>query len=64
MNLTAITQYDEVLVKHFADSLAIKSAIDALSKKDVDIHKALDLEKGINVIDVGTGAGFRDFQSR
>ena len=34
MNLTAITQYDEVLVKHFADSLAIKSAIDALSKKE------------------------------
>ncbi len=58
MNLTAITQYDEVLIKHFADSLAIKSAIAALSKTDSDICKALDLEKGIHIVDVGTGAGF------
>lgn len=58
MNLTAITQYNEVLVKHFADSLAIKPAIDALSKIDSDIGQVLDLEQGIHVIDVGTGAGF------
>lgn len=58
MNLTAITQYDEVLIKHFADSLAIKPAIDALSKKEADICKTLDLEKGIHIVDVGTGAGF------
>ena len=44
MNLTAITEYDEVVIKHFVDSAAIV--------------KALDLSKIKNVIDVGTGAGF------
>ena len=27
MNLTGITQYDEVLVKHFVDSLAVFKAV-------------------------------------
>lgn len=44
MNLTAITDYREIVVKHFADSLAV-------------IH-AVDLQKTVSVIDVGTGAGF------
>ena len=28
MNLTAITEYDEVIVKHFADSLSLVKAVD------------------------------------
>ena len=44
MNLTAITEYDEVNLKHFADSLTILRLIDM---------KAIS-----TVIDVGTGAGF------
>ena len=44
MNLTAITDFDEVIVKHFVDSLALIQAI--------------DLNKELKVIDVGTGAGF------
>lgn len=44
MNLTGITEYEEVNEKHFVDSLAVVKAVD-LSK----VHK---------VIDVGTGAGF------
>lgn len=44
MNLTAITEFDEVLVKHFLDSLSIV--------------KILDLHNIKTVIDVGTGAGF------
>ena len=44
MNLTAITEYEEVVVKHFADSAAVVNAI--------------DLEKIGTVIDIGTGAGF------
>ncbi len=44
MNLTAITEYDEVLKKHFVDSLSLV--------------KAYDLSKKISLIDVGTGAGF------
>lgn len=44
MNLTAITEENEVIVKHFCDSLYI------LTKFDVP--------KGARVIDVGTGAGF------
>lgn len=43
MNLTAITEFDEVSVKHFADSLSIGRI------KDIS---------GLKVIDVGTGAGF------
>lgn len=44
MNLTGITDYDEVNEKHFVDSLSITNVTD-LSK----IH---------TVIDIGTGAGF------
>lgn len=44
MNLTAITEYEEVLKKHFVDSLSLV--------------KVCDLKKNISLIDVGTGAGF------
>lgn len=44
MNLTAITDYDEVMKKHFIDSLAIINAY--------------PLDRDNMVIDVGTGAGF------
>lgn len=43
MNLTAITDKDEVILKHFVDSLAL------LNYMDVNDNK---------LIDVGTGAGF------
>ncbi len=44
MNLTAITDFDEVCEKHFADSISLV--------------KALDLSTCTTLIDVGTGAGF------
>lgn len=44
MNLTAITEHDEVILKHFIDSVAL--------------GKYFNLKAGLNVIDVGTGAGF------
>lgn len=44
MNLTAITEYDEVMKKHFVDSLSL--------------IKAFDVSQNKSVIDVGTGAGF------
>lgn len=44
MNLTAITEYEEVMKKHFVDS--------------VSLIKAYDVTKSVSVIDVGTGAGF------
>ena len=44
MNLTGITEYEEVNEKHFVDSLSIVKAIDMKSVK--------------SIIDVGTGAGF------
>ena len=47
MNLTAITEFNEVIVKHFIDSLALVKVVD----KD-------DLSNGISIIDIGTGAGF------
>ena len=44
MNLTAITEFDDVVVKHFLDSLSIAAY--------------LPMEKVSSMIDVGTGAGF------
>lgn len=44
MNLTAITEYDDVMKKHFIDSISI--------------IKAYDVNKNVSLIDVGTGAGF------
>ncbi len=44
MNLTAITEFDDVVVKHFLDSLSLVMAVEPE-----------DLE---TMIDVGTGAGF------
>lgn len=44
MNLTSITEEDEVILKHFYDSMSVV--------------KHYDFNQGENVIDVGTGAGF------
>jgi len=44
MNLTGITAYEEVLKKHFIDSLSLASCFDLSQVK--------------TVIDIGTGAGF------
>lgn len=44
MNLTAITESDDIVRKHFVDSLSLFSVI--------------DIPENARVIDVGTGAGF------
>ena len=44
MNLTAITDFDEVIEKHFLDSLSL--------------CRVFELNRQIRVIDMGTGAGF------
>ena len=44
MNLTGITEYEEVIIKHFVDSLSL--------------IKAIDLKQDFSLIDIGTGAGF------
>lgn len=46
MNLTAITKKEEVIVKHFLDSIAIASVYPDIKKKN------------ISILDLGTGAGF------
>lgn len=43
MNLTSITEKEDVVYKHFIDSIALKSYVDISKRK---------------VIDIGTGAGF------
>ena len=48
INLTAITDYSSVRVKHFLDSLTITLA---LSEEEVE-------RPDFNIIDIGTGAGF------
>ena len=44
MNLTAITEFQDVLEKHFLDSIAIA--------------RYVDLKSELSMIDLGTGAGF------
>lgn len=44
MNLTGITDFSDVLVKHYLDSLSL--------------CKVADLQKSLQIIDLGTGAGF------
>ena len=44
MNLTGITEFEEVVIKHFVDSLSLV--------------KAVDLKQNLSLIDIGTGAGF------
>lgn len=44
MNLTAITEFEEVLDKHFIDSILLGTV--------------MELKRNSSVIDVGTGAGF------
>lgn len=44
MNLTAITEFDEVIEKHFLDSLSL--------------CQVYDLHREIKILDMGTGAGF------
>ena len=44
MNLTAITEFEDVIEKHFLDSLSI--------------CKVYDMNRDVKVLDMGTGAGF------
>ena len=44
MNLTAITEFDEVVEKHFLDSLSL--------------CRVYDLKSDAKILDLGTGAGF------
>lgn len=44
MNLTAITEYEDVVLKHFVDSLAL--------------CRVCDFSKNKTLLDIGTGAGF------
>lgn len=44
MNLTAITEFDEVIEKHFLDSLSL--------------IRVKDLSSSLTILDLGTGAGF------
>lgn len=46
MNLTAITEMDQVVTKHFVDSLSLIKAVPDLK------------EKSYSILDLGTGAGF------
>lgn len=51
-NLTAITDYEEVQVKHFLDCLA------GLPVLLAEMDEALPLRRPLHLADIGTGAGF------
>ena len=46
MNLTAITEMDQVVTKHFVDSISLVKAVSELGSKE------------IRIMDLGTGGGF------
>ena len=46
MNLTAITEMDQVVTKHFVDSMSLVKAVSELGRKE------------IRIMDLGTGGGF------
>ncbi len=67
MNLTAITELDQVVTKHFVDSLSLVKAVDGLGITDEKNREAVDhsmrdmdgvCNRSIRMLDLGTGAGF------
>lgn len=60
MNLTAITEYEDVVLKHFLDS-GMLWATGVIKKTDEEWFGEFNEEikrPGVSLIDVGTGAGF------
>lgn len=53
MNLTAITEPDQIYGKHFLDSMTMVTI-----EQEAGIPKTPDKKKPFRIIDVGTGAGF------
>ena len=49
MNLTAITEKEDVIVKHFIDSIALIPYL---------LDKGININSELSIIDIGTGAGF------
>lgn len=49
MNLTAITEKNDVILKHFVDSLAVYPSVSACQNWN---------KESVRLIDIGTGAGF------
>lgn len=49
MNLTAITDKEDVIVKHFIDSIALFPYL---------LDKGININNKLKIIDIGTGAGF------
>lgn len=49
MNLTAITDKEDVIVKHFIDSIALIPYL---------LDKGININNELKIIDIGTGAGF------
>lgn len=59
MNLTAITEKNEVIDKHFVDSIAIKKVLEKENGiRQSIVGEAIEHNKKIKVLDIGTGAGF------
>lgn len=51
INLTSITEFEEVCLKHFADSLSLVKMFNSFEEME-------NYFKGKTIVDVGTGAGF------
>ena len=56
LNLTAITEFEEAVQKHFADSLAPLSEFN--EGETSNVSRETFYQDGVSIVDVGTGAGF------
>lgn len=54
MNLTAITEANEIVVKHIEDSLTV---LDILQNREIFPELENEDGKGLQILDLGTGAG-------
>src|SRR5438132_9255175 len=56
INLTAITRYEDVQVRHFLDSLTVGAAL--LDELSTHGKRPAQPPDGFSLMDIGTGAGF------
>lgn len=52
MNLTSIVDKNEVIIKHFIDSVSL------ILYKEFDLNNKINKQEIVSMIDIGTGAGF------
>ncbi|MBP5294201.1 MAG: 16S rRNA (guanine(527)-N(7))-methyltransferase RsmG, partial [Lachnospiraceae bacterium] len=58
LNLTAITEFEDVIVKHFLDSCMVLADRREIFTAEADTNGVDGKARSVRLVDVGTGAGF------